>query len=73
MLSGRGVYHVAKRPEAKIYHIDITEKQGKKLLLECGSDFSEVIDKIYIQFGRLHIRDFENIMRFGTLNQDLMS
>lgn len=73
MLNGKGIYHVSQRPETKVYHIDITEKQGRKLLLECNSDFSDVIDKIYIQFGRLHIRDFENIMRFGGLNQDLMS
>lgn len=45
--------------------MEMTEKQGKKLLFECENDFRNIVDKIFIQHGKLVIRDFQNLLKFG--------
>jgi hypothetical protein len=45
--------------------IDLTEKQAKKLLNECNSEFRQMVDLLQIEYGRIHIRDLSNILKFG--------
>jgi hypothetical protein len=41
------------------------EKQGRKLLFECENDFRKVIDQIGFRFGKMIIKDFNTILKFG--------
>jgi hypothetical protein len=46
--------------------IDLTEKQAKKLLAECNSDFKSMVDLLQISYGRIQIRDLDKLLKFGT-------
>jgi hypothetical protein len=45
VMSGRKpVLTIARHPNAKMQAIDLTEKQAKRLLNECESDFKSLVD-----------------------------
>jgi hypothetical protein len=45
VISGkRPIISIATHPRAKMQVIDLTEKQAKKLLNECNSDFKTMVD-----------------------------
>lgn len=46
--TGRGIYHLAASSKAKVYYLDMTEKQGKKLIHQCQNNFRQVLDMLYI-------------------------
>lgn len=66
VLSGkRPVLLIGTHPKSKMQVIDLTEKQAKKLLTECGSDFKVLIDLLQICHGRIQIKDLTKILKFG--------
>eukprot|EP00347_Sterkiella_histriomuscorum_P023394 403334801 len=66
VMQGKYIYHLAASPKSKVFYTDMTEKQGKKLLQECENNFKSVLDRLFIQFGKLFVRDFDNLMKFGV-------
>ena len=42
--------------------IELTERQTKKLLSECRSDFKQMVDLLQITNGRIQIRDLDYIL-----------
>lgn len=35
-------------------------------MYECENDFRKIIDRVYIRFGRLIVKDFDNLLKFGN-------
>ncbi|TNV81989.1 hypothetical protein FGO68_gene10722 [Halteria grandinella] len=67
VISGkRPIISIATHPRAKMQVIDLTEKQAKKLLNECNSDFKTMVDLLQISFGRIQIKDLDRLLKFGV-------
>lgn len=62
----RPVITLATHPRAKMQLIDLTEKQAKKLLNECNSDFKTLVDLLQISYGRIQIKDMDRLLKFGV-------
>jgi hypothetical protein len=69
----RPVMTLATHSKAKMQVIDLTEKQAKKLLNECNSDFKSMVDLLTISFGRIHIKDLDRLLKFGVQSINPMS
>jgi hypothetical protein len=50
--------------------LDLTEKQAKRLLSECESDFKSLVDLLQVRNGRIEIRDLDNLLKFGLVSGD---
>ncbi len=69
IISGRKpVLTIAKHPNSKIQILELTEKQAKRLLNECESDFKSLVDLLQVRNGRMEIRDLENLLKFGLVS-----
>jgi len=63
-LSGRGKFQRIRKDVPQV--IDMTEKQGKKLLLECENDYTRLVDRLRLRQGRVQVKDFDVLLKFGN-------
>jgi len=45
--------------------INLSEKQAKRLLNECNSDFKSLVDLLQVRNGRIEIKDLDLILKYG--------
>lgn len=64
------VITIGRHPQAKMQILDLTEKQAKRLLSECESDFKSLVDLLQVRNGRIEIRDLDNLLKFGLVSGD---
>ena len=57
--------NVNRNKKAKMYCIEMSEKQGKKILVECNYEFRNLVNLLFVKDGKLFIHKFDQLMKYG--------